>query len=65
MAFLLFLSAVWQFWEEGKETVKGLLFSGDISVTAAAVDHFAQQLGNGECVKDAFVGFCETILEGA
>ena len=63
--FLLFLTAVWCFWEEGKTVLQGMLFSGDPDVTAAAMEHFTHQLTDGVSVKAAFIEFCKDILEGS
>lgn len=64
LLFVLFITEVWFFWPEGKSVLQGILFSGDVAVTVAALDDFAHQLGEGIAIKDAFIRFCKQIVTG-
>ena len=65
MFFLLFLIAVELFWPEGRNVIRGLLFSGDAEVAAEAMEELTVQLKLGMPVKDALVVFGRQILEGS
>ena len=62
--FLLFLLGAGIFWPEGRAMLQGLLFSGDTAVTAAAMEDFVRELGEGTSVKEALFMFFRQIMEG-
>lgn len=62
--FLLFLLAVNLLWPEGQRILRGLLFSGDYAVTAAAMEDFSQNLETGFSLNEALFIFCRQIMEG-
>ena len=47
------------------ESVQRLLIPGDVEVTQAALNTFAQQLEQGETIGRAFACFCKEIIENA
>lgn len=64
LCFLLFLFGVEILWPEGWALLQQVVFSGDTSVTAAAMENLAGNLENGLSVREAITGFCRQILEG-
>lgn len=65
LCLLLFVFLVNSMWPRGAEVLRGLVFSGDTAVTAAALEEFAVELGAGEELSSAFVSFCRTVIENA
>lgn len=63
--FLFFLFMVKIVWPSGWDVLTGLIFSGDLAVTAAAVENLALQLDMGVPAEDAFLSFFRTIMEGS
>lgn len=47
----------------GLRWVQEYLLPGDPAVTAAALEGFAQDLKEGESIKDAIITFCREIME--
>lgn len=47
----------------GLRWVQDYLLPGDPAVTAAALENFAQDLKEGESVKDAITAFCRQIMD--
>ena len=47
----------------GLRWVQDYLLPGDPAVTAAALENFAQDLKEGESVKDAITAFCREIMD--
>lgn len=45
--------------------IKTALMPGDVSVTEAAFNNFAEEIKEGANIKDAFSGFCKEIIAGA
>lgn len=62
---ILFFFLVNSTWPRGAEVLQGLLFSGDTSVTAAALEEFALELRAGEELPSAFETFCRTVIQNA
>ena len=62
---LLFLLLVNSTWPRGAEILQGLIFSGDTSVTAAALEELALELRAGEKLPSAFETFCRTVIQNA
>lgn len=58
---VVFFVGVSHYWEAGREKICQALLPQD-AVTAAAVEHFAQELKAGEDLKDAVVTFCREII---
>ncbi len=65
LCLLLFFVLVHTFWPRGSQVLQGLFFSGDVALTGAALETFAQDLGAGENLYDALYTFCRTILSHA
>jgi len=64
LCFLAFLLCVEIFWPEGHALLRELLFSGNASVTAAAMEDLAGNLGSGISVRESVFLFCRQIMEG-
>ena len=62
---LLFLLLVNSTWPRGAEVLQGLIFPGDASVTAAALEELTVELRAGEELASAFETFCRTVIENA
>ncbi len=62
LVFLLFLALVCSFWPQGKEFLKGLVFSGNWSVTAGALEDMVTELGEGAPFLQALEGFCMDVV---
>ena len=65
VCLLLFLLLVNSAWPRGAEVLQGLLFSGDVSVTAAALEDMAVELRAGEELSSAVETFCKKVAQGA
>ena len=65
MFFLLFLLCTGLLWPEGWAVIRGILFSGDIAVTAAAFDRLTVNLQGGLPVMEALTVFGHQILYGS
>lgn len=64
MMFGVFLLTVSAFWQEGRDLLLGLLFSGDPDHTMAALETMTERLGEGASFADAVTVFCREILNG-
>ena len=64
MMFGMFLLIVSVFWQEGRNLLLGLLFSGNLDETLAALETLSAQLGEGASFADAVTVFCREILNG-
>lgn len=62
MMFGVFLLIVSVFWQEGRNLLLGLLFSGNLDSTLAALETLSAQLGEGVPLADAVTVFCREIL---
>lgn len=62
---LTFLLLVNSTWPRGAEVLRGLLFSGDAAVTAAALDDLAAELRSGEELDSALESFCRKVIQEA
>ena len=51
--------------QTGLKWVQTFLLPGDPTVTAAALEAFAQDLKDGESIRDAVTAFCQEIMEHA
>lgn len=65
LSLILFCSIVSFLWPEGKQVMQEILFSGDLSVMAMAVEEFTRKIREGTEIREAFAVFCSEILEGA
>lgn len=65
LCLLLFVFLVSSFWPRGAEVMRGLVFSGDVAVTAAALEEMAGELRAGAGLSDAVETFCQKIIQGA
>ena len=61
----LFLLLVGTGWDAGRSVLRGILFSGDWSVTVEAAEALVHRLGSGENMQEAITVFCREILEGS
>lgn len=52
-------------WPEVSDTIKNILFPGDLAVTAAALENLTVDLRSGIQVRECLQNFCRYILEGA
>ena len=59
--FVCFLWTVSRFWPEGRELLKLLLIPGDPDVTLEAAEVFAQDLGSGEHLAEAWYRFVSVV----
>ena len=59
--FVCFLWTVSQFWPEGRELLQLLLIPGDPDVTLEAAEVFAQDLGSGEHLAEAWYRFVSVV----
>ena len=59
--FVCFLWAVSRFWPEGRELLKLLLIPGDPDVTLDAAEVFAQDLGSGKHLTEAWHRFTSVV----
>lgn len=62
MMFGMFLLIVSVFWQEGRNLLLGLLFSGNLDETLAALETLSERLGEGAPLADAVTVFCREIL---
>lgn len=62
---LVFVLIVNSTWSRGTEVLQKLIFSGDISVTTAALEDLAMELRAGEEVSSAVETFCRKVIQGA
>lgn len=58
----IFLITVVLTWPRGKEVLKRMLFSGDIAVTAAALEDMTSDLQAGMPFSDALEEFCVHVI---
>ena len=59
--FVCFLWTVNRFWPEGRELLQLLLIPGDPDVTLEAAEVFAQDLGSGEHLAEAWYRFVSVV----
>ena len=59
--FVCFLWTVSWFWPEGRELLQLLLIPGDPDVTLEAAEVFAQDLGSGEHLAEAWYRFVSVV----
>lgn len=62
---LLFILLINSVWPRGAEVLRGLLFSGDISVATAALEDMAVELRSGEELSSAVETFCKKVIQEA
>lgn len=62
LVFSLFVFAVCIFWQEGREVLSGILFSGDPDGTFVALEEMADKLREGTDFREAVMVFCREIL---
>lgn len=58
----IFLLTVSIAWPRGKAVLQGLVFPGDLTVTAAALENMTSDLQAGMPFPDALEGFCIHVL---
>ena len=58
----IFLITVAFAWPRGKDVLKGIVFSGDIAVTAAALEDMTSDLQAGMSFSDALEEFCIQVI---
>lgn len=63
LCFALFILLVTLFWDRGAEVFWNLVFSGDVAVTANALEAFAQELEAGIELRAALETFCRTVIQ--
>lgn len=62
--FMLFVFLVASFWPEGREVLVRILIPGSPQTTFRAAETFADEIKNGDSLKDAATAFCQTVLHG-
>lgn len=63
VCFLLFLLLVNTVWPRGSEVVQGVLFSGNVTVTASALEEMVVELRSGEKLYSAVETFCRKVVQ--
>lgn len=63
ISFLLFLLLVNSCWPRGSQVLRGLVFSGNAAVTAAALEDFSVELQMGEELPSAIENFCRKVIQ--
>ena len=61
----IFLITVALAWPRGKAVLQGMLFSGDIAITAAALEDMTSDLQAGMSFPDALEEFCVHVITGS
>ena len=59
--FLLFLVLVFQYWPEGAGIIRTMLADVEESTAVSALNRLAEELVQGEAVKQAFSDFLESV----
>lgn len=60
---LVFVLLVNCTWPKGSDVLRSLLFSGDLAVTASALEDFAVELRMGEQLQSALESFCRKVVQ--
>lgn len=61
--FLLFCTAVYSYWPDGRILLQTMLIPGDPETTLQAAEVFAAEVASGYAFSDAVKNFCSSVIE--